>query len=139
MSSVAPPNSTRMAAFFIALLALVLVVSFVMKLLGLLGLRLVIAWESGFRQVVMEPDSLEAVRAISSGAMQAHLSYSIVSDIQWYVSFQHTLREGNRGAGFLPRLGSFGEVSFYVLQACPQGLTDILHNDVSQGSRVSVG
>lgn len=34
-----------------------------MKLLGLLGLRLVIAWESGFRQVIMEPDSLEAVRA----------------------------------------------------------------------------
>ncbi|KAL9396149.1 hypothetical protein Peur_010402 [Populus x canadensis] len=75
-----------------------------------------LAWDFGYRQVVMESDSLEAVHAISIGVPRSHPSLYIISDIShpclrnWSVSFEHTLREVSRGADFLAKLGSTGDM-----------------------------
>ncbi|KAJ6939280.1 hypothetical protein NC651_005654 [Populus alba x Populus x berolinensis] len=70
---------------------------------------LLLAWDFGYRQVVMESDSLEAVHAIPIDVLRSHPSLYIISDIyhpflrNWSVSFEHTLREVNRGADFLAK------------------------------------
>jgi ribonuclease HI len=77
---------------------------------------LLLAWDFGYRQVVMQSDSLEAVHAISIGVLRSHPSLYIISDIShpclrnWSVSFEHTLREVNRGVDFLAKLGSSGDM-----------------------------
>lgn len=77
---------------------------------------LLLAWDFGYRKVVMESDSLEAVHAISIGVLRSHPSLYIISDIShpclrnWSVSFEHTLREVSRGADFLAKLGSSGDM-----------------------------
>ncbi|KAK8565222.1 hypothetical protein V6N12_058792 [Hibiscus sabdariffa] len=80
-----------------------------------------------FRKVVVEVDSLEALRFISKGSKD-HDSLGLVLHIrelcerQWSVSFQHIHREGNRAADRLAKLTNCEMLDTRVYYAPPPRL-----------------
>ena len=78
------------------------------ELLALLnGLRL--AWDLNIRNIVCCPDSMDVVQMISKGIPSTHYYSNLVYSTEdwfnreWNISLDHTLREGNSCADFLPR------------------------------------
>lgn len=73
------------------------------------GLR--IAWENGFRAVLCESDSLEAVSMISDNSKHDFHEYAatlcdimVLLRYQWSVQIKHVFREANTCADFLAKL-----------------------------------
>ena len=70
-----------------------------------------IAWERGYRRLILEIDSLLAVNMIIKKHKQVNNYHSLLIDIfrlldlQWNVRMQHTLREDNCGADVIANLG----------------------------------
>ena len=97
------------------------------------GLRL--AWDRGFRCVLCESDSLEAIRLINSANSHHHHFQAVITEIklwlakEWRVLVSHVLREGNQSADHLAKLGASSEEKLVVLEEPPHTLIPSLRHD----------
>ena len=95
---------------------------------------LCLAWDHGYRRVLCESDSLEAIRCVNSKA-QNHVYGAVIMDIQqwlcreWTVSLSHVLREANACADYLANEGARQHCRLIVLKDPLQGLLPLLHED----------
>ena len=73
------------------------------------GLKM--AWNSGFRKVLIESDSLSSVQLICSDIRHNHPLYGLIQSCknlvaaEWSCSITHIFREGNKLADGLARMG----------------------------------
>ena len=73
---------------------------------------LCLAWNHGFRRVLCESNSLEAIRLIHSPSPDLHHFQAVIMEIkswlsrEWHVLVSHVLREGNQYADHLAKLGA---------------------------------
>ncbi|KAF7821947.1 ribonuclease H [Senna tora] len=85
--------------------------------------------------IVLETDSLEAIRLIEKENSHYHIYGAIIEDIQ--VMFQtyprwritHVLREGNQCADFMAKLGSSNDEEYVVWEDPPDGISLMLLAD----------
>jgi ribonuclease HI len=100
------------------------------------GLEL--CWNKGCRKVVCCSDSLQAVKLINEGVLPYHSFANEINKIRqmrsraWTVLFEHTLREGNRRADHLAKLGAASNSPIVVL-------SEPLHMILSSCSKMMLG
>lgn len=98
------------------------------------GLQL--AWEKGFRRVVLELDASTAIQRIEDPVDLNHHYGSLISDCKelmsrdWDCRLSHTLREGNACASFFSKAAANDAYGLRVLESPPEGLRSLLFNDV---------
>ncbi|KAJ9152525.1 hypothetical protein P3X46_026085 [Hevea brasiliensis] len=106
----------------------------------LFGLQL--AWDSGYRKVEVDMDSLATIHLIlGSLAANAHYSFLLVQihgllKWSWQVALSHCYREANRVADVLANLEVTTKDHYQLLQVPPAIVTGLLHEDV-QGVAMS--
>ncbi|KAK2418771.1 hypothetical protein QL285_040937 [Trifolium repens] len=92
-------------------------------------------WNKGFRNVVCLSDSLQAVTLIKEGVLPYH---SFANELQkicqlirrsWTVVVDHTLREGNKCADHLAKLGAASNSSLVLISEPPLELVSLLQAD----------
>lgn len=73
------------------------------------GLQL--AWDKGFKRVIIEVDSTEALRMIEAGVNEEHYLANLLVHApymrsrNWEYRFRHTYHEANQYANFLAKMG----------------------------------
>ena len=103
----------------------------------LLAIRegLLLAWKFGFRRVVCESDSLEAVDFIQISVVRSHNLDALLHDIRdllardWEVVVVHVPRAVNECADQLARLGAKSASAVQELQTPPNGISSVLLSD----------
>ncbi|KAK2382027.1 TMV resistance protein N [Trifolium repens] len=100
------------------------------------GLQL--AWDLGYKSIIMESDSQAALDLIANTQQnEFHPHATLLSLIRkltslpWVISFAHTLREGNECADWLAKFGATNIDSFKIWIAHPPQLDNILFADTS--------
>jgi ribonuclease HI len=97
------------------------------------GLEL--CWNKGFRNVTCLSDSLQAVTLIKQGVLPYH---SFANELQiithlrnrtWNVTIKHTLREGNRCADHLAKVGAGSNAPLEILTEPPSDLVNLIGAD----------
>ncbi|KAL4362541.1 hypothetical protein GQ457_04G033940 [Hibiscus cannabinus] len=83
------------------------------------------AWDLGFRRVMVESDSQNAIRLVSDGKKRPRglsiLPYIVaICDRDWEVAFGFVCREGNKAADILTKRGIMGVIEGEVF-IIPQG------------------
>jgi ribonuclease HI len=104
------------------------------------GLQL--AWDLGYKSIIMESDSQAALDLIANTQQnEFHPHATLLSLIRkltflpWVISFAHTLREGNECADWLAKFGATNVDSFKIWIAPPPQLDNILFADTSGVNR----
>ena len=103
----------------------------------LLAIRegLLLAWKFGFRRVVCESDSLEAVDFIQISVVRSHNLDALLHDIRdllardWEVVVVHVPRAVNECTDQLARLGAKSASGVQELQTPPNGISSVLLSD----------
>ncbi|KAK9136201.1 hypothetical protein Syun_015531 [Stephania yunnanensis] len=100
------------------------------------GLKL--AWQRGFRKILLESDSQTAIQFLTSEIGDSNPLAPLVNEcldlleLDWWVRPQHVLREGNRAADHLANMGAaLDNLDILVLDVPPPSLGSILTADVS--------
>ncbi|KAK4258548.1 hypothetical protein QN277_004989 [Acacia crassicarpa] len=99
----------------------------------LLGLKL--AWDRGFRNVILEVDSAEAVELMRRPMNDAHEDHCLVEEIHavihrsWTIQFQLVSRWVNTAADHLAKLGLSSLPGFHVVSFPDMTLARILEHD----------
>lgn len=104
----------------------------------LFGIRegLNLAWEKGFRKVVIESDSEAAISLVKMGDVKSHPLGGLIQDCKvligrfWDCQISHTFREGNTSADFLAGLGSAQSERCIYWVNPPQELCPIVFADM---------
>jgi ribonuclease HI len=97
---------------------------------------LLIAWDKGFRSLIVETDSLEAIHNIQSKPPHSPF-LALLSDIkelmqrEWRCKLGHVLREANACADFLAKLGPSLPNDLTIWATPPPGLRMFLLSDAS--------
>ena len=86
----------------------------------LMGIKtsLMVAWQLNYKDVILETDSLEACRLVTSMDYNFHIYGTLLADIhalktrQWKVEVFHILREGNCCADAVAKHGANHEDPF---------------------------
>ena len=95
-----------------------------------------LAWRSGFRCVIVETDSLDAVKLISQDSTSNHPLYSIIQSCKsliaadWDCRVKHVFREGNRLADSLARLGHDFGYGIHFYDDPPPAIASVFAADV---------
>lgn len=93
---------------------------------------LVIAWEAGYIYVICESDSLSALSLINEGVDHFHPFALMIKGIQnlrslqWSLTLQHTLREGNECADWLAKTGASMDDDLKIWEVCPPQLSYVI-------------
>ncbi|KAG7558925.1 Ribonuclease H-like superfamily [Arabidopsis thaliana x Arabidopsis arenosa] len=102
---------------------------------------LVIAWEGGFRRVILEVDSALVVGFLQSGVEDTHplaflvrLCHGFISR-DWLVRVTHVYREANRLADGLANYAFSLSLGFQHLNVCPEDVVPVLLDDVNGVTR----
>ncbi|KAK8498413.1 hypothetical protein V6N11_065086 [Hibiscus sabdariffa] len=95
---------------------------------------LIYAWEAGFRQVVLDLDSLEAICILMDDfngvySLQWHLQELCTRD--WSVRFQYTKRSGNNVADALAKSANVDSLESTLFTRPLSWLVSLLHEDVN--------
>ncbi|KAF7831938.1 ribonuclease H [Senna tora] len=85
--------------------------------------------------IVLETDSLEAIRLIERNNISCHAYSAIIEDIQlmlranprWKIT--HIFREGNQCADFMAKLGSASDDDYVIWDSPPDGIGHLLLAD----------
>lgn len=94
-----------------------------------------IAWEHGFRRIVCESDSLDAVNLVQNAIIPSHQHAGILFSIKdrlaldWNVQVVHTLREGNNCADALAKMGACSGSNILVWEHPPRSVEHLLLMD----------
>ncbi|XP_057449021.1 uncharacterized protein LOC130740433 [Lotus japonicus] len=97
------------------------------------GLNLV--WDRGFRQVICQSDSTEALALVLGVPPPRHRYAALIWSIkdllsrEWEVSMTHMLREGNSCADFLAKYGAMQDEPLVLPQEPLPGMTQLLFWD----------
>ncbi|KAF7844979.1 putative ribonuclease H protein At1g65750 family [Senna tora] len=95
-----------------------------------------VAWHSGFKKVLVESDSLIAVRLINDSISLVHPCSPILARIHywiscdWEVQVVHIHREGNRVADSLAGHAFGGSLDLVILHEAPAFLFSVLRADL---------
>ncbi|KAK8496321.1 hypothetical protein V6N11_039744 [Hibiscus sabdariffa] len=73
------------------------------------------AWSIGFKRLIIEVDSLEAVNLIrcykgDEAAFSLVLHIAAILNPPWRVGIKHVLREGNKFANSMTKIASFDDI-----------------------------
>lgn len=99
------------------------------------GLHL--AWEKGFKNVIIEVDSLFVINAIQKVDCEGSSYHSLVRGIQnvlaleWRVSFQHVYLEGNRCADLMTALGASLPIGCHYFEQPTTAALAIINEEIS--------
>jgi len=103
---------------------------------------LYLAWDLGYRTIIMESDSKTALNLISKEHQHDFHPYGTLLSLirklislPWSVTFNHTLREGNECADWLTKFGANSADTLKMWTSPPPQLNLILLADVSGVSR----
>ncbi|KAK8694558.1 hypothetical protein V6N13_072106 [Hibiscus sabdariffa] len=97
------------------------------------GLHL--AWDKGFRRILVEVDNLDVVRALQEDRGQGH-SYALILLIIsllfrcWEVRMIHVLRSGNSVMDNIAKLGILGSTCVIYFEVPPPSIVHVLLGDV---------
>lgn len=119
------------------------------ELWGLLT-GLCLAWSLRLPRIIIETDSLLAVKLLQGTVSPSHRFYSLIYAIKaflrlpWEFHLRHQHREGNRAADWMANMASLQPYGVHILQAPPIGLVPLLNDDISgvsfpRSCRTSVG
>jgi len=92
-----------------------------------------------FQEVFCYTDSLHCVQILNELTPRFHKYATLIQDIKdllnldWRASIGHTLREGNRCADFLAKIGASSTLEYVDHASPPTGLSYLLASD-SAGS-----
>ncbi|KAF7814111.1 putative ribonuclease H protein At1g65750 family [Senna tora] len=95
-----------------------------------------VAWNRGFKKVILETDSLNAERLIHQAFEEGHCSAQLVQGIhklmaqEWEVVIQHVYREANFVADRLAQLGHYENFSVRIIEQPPDCIHNLLYEDV---------
>ncbi|KAL4284696.1 hypothetical protein GQ457_16G012460 [Hibiscus cannabinus] len=95
---------------------------------------LLTAWSVSIQQLVVEVDSIDAIRVIHQG-LAGFISLSIVAYIvqlvrrSWSVQFQHIPREGNRLADSIAKRATFDDLVCRRFLSIPEGMMELVQMD----------
>ena len=98
---------------------------------------LLLAWNKGWRQAMLEIDSTSAIALIHNTNAECHPYASVLKHVQsllqraWVVKIQHIYRERNRAADFLASLGHGLQLGVCFYDLPPIGLASFLREDVA--------
>ncbi|KAE8680158.1 hypothetical protein F3Y22_tig00111392pilonHSYRG00374 [Hibiscus syriacus] len=94
---------------------------------------LTFAWNAGFRQVILELDSMEALRILKS-------DYNGTHSLRWHINelrrrnscvqIQHVLRNGNKVADVLAKGASLANLDPILIDSPPISITKLLLEDM---------
>jgi ribonuclease HI len=108
------------------------------------GLQL--AWDLGYRSIIMESDSQAALDLIVDTKQKDFHPHATLlslirklSSLPWVVSFSHTLREGNKCAVWLAKFGATNTDSLKMWTSPPPQLDIIMLADTSGVFRQRIG
>lgn len=93
------------------------------------------AWQRGFRNLICESDSKEAIRLVEEAYIDYHHLSSVISNIRdwlqksWNVRLVHVFREANFGADCLAKLGASSDVRLKILEIAPPCMEQTLMAD----------
>ena len=99
------------------------------------GLKL--AWDIGFRKVVIESDSLEAVNMVQNHVGDLDQVSACIGDIlkiqeqEWSTQIRHIPREVNKAADMLAKMVFGAAPGFHEVEYPSDLLNDVLLQDVS--------
>jgi ribonuclease HI len=94
-----------------------------------------LCWTKGYREVICYSDSLLAVSLINKGVHPFHSFANEINKIRqlksraWNVLIEHTLREGNKCADVLAKIGASSNAPLVVLSDPPLDLVQPLQDD----------
>ncbi|CAI0378945.1 unnamed protein product [Linum tenue] len=94
------------------------------------------AWEKGYRKVLLQLDSTTAINILSSHDHTEHRYRNLVLQFQgliqrnWEVRISHIYREGNKVADFLANTGHSVSIGYHVFESSDSGLTYWILYDV---------
>lgn len=97
------------------------------------GLEL--AWEKGFRRVIMESDSNEAVGLVCNVCPTIHPLAPLIQRTKemmgknWEVRMRHCFREENAAANWLANEAARSNGRMVFLEAAPEGLAHVIQKD----------
>ena len=89
---------------------------------------LYLAWQKGFRRILLESDSSSALSLIQKDSIDRHPFASIVKHVRdllsrdWEVHILHIFCEGNRAADFLANIGHIAQLGVCFYDSVPNGL-----------------
>ena len=96
---------------------------------------LVLAWQKGFRHILLESDSSSAISLIQKESIERHPFASVIKRVQylltreWVVHISHIFREANNAADFLANLGYSVQLGVCFYDIAPNGLAPLLMHD----------
>ncbi|KAK3231085.1 hypothetical protein Dsin_002966 [Dipteronia sinensis] len=94
-----------------------------------------LAWNAGFRKVMVESDSQTAVLLLSNIIPLNHPLFNIIRacksilENEWSCNLHHNYRESNRVADFLANLGHALDLKLTVFEEPPTQISSILEDD----------
>ena len=94
------------------------------------------AWKSGYRNIVVESDSLSTIQLLAKIPDPLHPLLSIIQSCkhlisaEWNCNVVHAFREGNRLADGLARMGHTLELGLHLFEEPPIGIKDIYEADL---------
>ena len=97
---------------------------------------LLIAWNKGFRQVLLELDSSSAIALIHNECIDNHPFASIIKHVRhllkrnWVVKIQHVFREANRTTDFMDSKGHEVHLGVCFYEVPPPSLSSFLRDDI---------
>ncbi|GAU35993.1 hypothetical protein TSUD_211300 [Trifolium subterraneum] len=100
-------------------------------------IRLQLAWDLGFRTIILESDSKSAINLILEDDNNFHPHAIVLGQIRifrarnWSLSFSHTLREGNECADWLAKHGAQSDVNLKLWVSPPPQIAHVLLADVT--------
>ena len=95
-----------------------------------------LAWDWGYRKIILEMDSKVAIQLITNGSKSVNEANRLVLDIRrmlnldWVVQVKHVYREGNRAADALANIGIRQSLGTHVFGVAPREVLDIVYQDV---------
>ena len=98
---------------------------------------LLLTWNKGWRQMVLEMDSSSAIALIHNTDLDRHPYASVLKHVQslvqraWVVKIQHIYLERNRAVDFLASLGHGLQLGVCFYDLPPIGLASFLKDDVA--------
>lgn len=94
-----------------------------------------IAWKAGYKKVVVESDSQNAILLLKKNTLANHPLFSIIQECkaifenEWSCHILHIYRESNRVADRLACLGHSLELGLTLFEDPPTQISDVLEND----------
>ena len=97
--------------------------------------RLFLAWDNGYRKVMLELDSSSAIALIHSDFNPHHPYASVIGYVkhllkrEWIVEIKHTFRQANKVADHLAMLGHVAQLEVCFYEYPPADLASFLRDD----------